>query len=805
MTRNNDITDTRLRVLNNGFTPLANLDKRCFIPDWPTIEVDEDAIRQWDRISGWTATGLRLENGLTVIDFDIDIPAIIEMYDALIVQFPELSDALMRRGGGDKQAWFVRTPEPFNRITGPLYVSAEDLEKGHRIEVFGGGSPRQFGAFGWHTEGKRLYSWVDEDPTTTPLKNLPEISKKKVSEIIDFCTAWLNNRPELVRHSEQKDGECNPERVYDLTEEMVFQTMQAGEMTLEQLRQHGGGLNCAADVFDGEIAQNTRRCLVSIDHSGGVAIHDTMTGTTHHEEALRPVDVVADGILEEAGTILNRFREESSQTLGHDGGIVMDARSRAGVLLENYAFMPSTGSGGAAVLLDNCVPDTGMYSISSFRNLNAAYATRMDREIAPRNTNGGVVNPVDFWLSDLQLQHISGVSYRPDQPFPLYREHGALYKNLFLMPAHSDSSGTLDVFHDYFREFIPKTKEREWLLDHIAYKFRNPEQAQVGVVFVSPEGGTGRGTLLDILQKLFSERNVRSLPESMIMKKSSQSSFSGNFMSSVILFCEEITSSEDMTQTQQHHAYNNLKELVDPRPRTMTLPVKYGADRVIYVCPSFFLATNNSDAIPIPREDRRFVVLQNGRQRSWDFWKRLRAWMEHPHNIGALAAWLRNRDLSSYRPQEILMTSARSKMILETRYSSEEAVSNVMDDITIELGGRPWVLAFEAIVEQARELDNSLKGTRGSRRVRKVLEQMGYESPRHAGRKDDKRERMRLRVAGPLGESQRVQPMVLASKSYTYEEDDISRATLKRDLATFIKLMCPIPNLLDEDKVRLRE
>src|SRR5690606_17299725 len=55
------ITQVRLRLLENGYAPLPNFDKRCFMKDWPRLEVDEAAIHSWGRRhKRYTATGVRI-------------------------------------------------------------------------------------------------------------------------------------------------------------------------------------------------------------------------------------------------------------------------------------------------------------------------------------------------------------------------------------------------------------------------------------------------------------------------------------------------------------------------------------------------------------------------------------------------------------------------------------------------------------------------------------------------------------------------------------------------------------------------
>lgn len=288
-------TDIRLALLRNGYVPLRNRDKRTFMEQWPSKEITPDVVHSWARMSRDKATGIRVEDGLAVIDFDIDHPIMDEIANAVFDLVPELGDdgnpLLVRRGKGLKEAWFVRTADLFGRVHSagwtPPGSSADDAV--FRVEIFGGGSARQFGAFGPHTVGddgvaQVMYRWVDASPADTPKQQLPVLTKSQFYQIADMVDRKLADAG-WTKALRSTSGEDHAERVYDLTDDMEFNCDDGVTRSLAELetlaRFDALSLRCSASWLEGPSAINRSRCLIRRAQGGNVAIHETAAWVTH--------------------------------------------------------------------------------------------------------------------------------------------------------------------------------------------------------------------------------------------------------------------------------------------------------------------------------------------------------------------------------------------------------------------------------------------------------------------------------------------------------------------------------------------
>lgn len=304
-------TEARLKLLTNGYSPTRNRDKRTFLKDWPGIELTEEVIRSWDRQTRDKATGIRIENGLCAMDFDIDDKQAMNVIaNRVFDEFPELADPatplLMRKGKGHKEGWFVRTSEEFGRIHSRAWTKpGEGVDDGtHRVEIFGGSSPRQFGCLGAHTVAddgavEIEYQWRERSPLDTRFDELPELTKSQFCQIADIVEEVLQELGwELVERSSK--GENNAARVYDLTDEMVFNLQDGRALSLSELREAAAaqesGLRCSASFLPEEEAQavNRTRCLIGHTASGELTIWESSHGVTHMEVSAKPnADITA--------------------------------------------------------------------------------------------------------------------------------------------------------------------------------------------------------------------------------------------------------------------------------------------------------------------------------------------------------------------------------------------------------------------------------------------------------------------------------------------------------------------------------
>lgn len=695
-----DPTALRKRLLANGYTPLPNIGKACFMTGWPRLEVTEETIEEWGRRHRrYPDTGLRVEHGLAVLDLDIDHEVMDNVAARLEETQPALAQALLRRGKGHKEAWFLRTSEPFSRIhTRRWLAPGADIDTGAvvSVEAFGGAAARQFGAFGAHTrepDGTALieYRWDGPSPLDRRLDELPEWSKAEAFTACDAVEGVLESLGWTVVPLSQR-GESEAVREYDLDRHMQFECNDGITRSLDDLQRSASeGLRCSASWLEPGGKHSLTRCLIGLARNGMVTIWDSASAVTHCP--VERATTAADNRDADVTRLAERLRELKDRRLAklssEDSCLIA-----AGKMLQAYAFCPNQVNGVVPVWAESI--NDGM-TMTAFRHMLTPWS---EIEIGPR---GGEkrINPADLWLASAQRRTVGGLRLRPDMARPVYEEADhQQWVNIYAPIVHSAvDGGSIDVGLELMEQLLPSPFERHYFLQWLAYKYRNPTIPGPGVLMVAREHGTGRGTLGELVMRLFGQRYVKTLPFDIFAGRTYQSQYNSWGADCLFVLVNESSdaSNGQSTYSAKRDTYEKLKDLVDPRPivRHFVVHGKTAFDAPGYT--SYIIATNHADALPLPADDRRFAVLTNGEPRELAFWQRVNAWLEQPASIAAFAKYLGDYDITGYSPFAVPpMTDAKLAM---TELATSD-LDKAFDAAVVELPAR--IVTAEQVIEAMR-------------------------------------------------------------------------------------------------------
>lgn len=681
-------TAIRLALLANGYSPIASAGKSGMPRNWQSLIVNEKQIRTWDRVKAFTdmagdaaTTSVRIEGQLFVLDIDVTHgEAADEIWQWLLDNLPDfMAGCLIRSSGGVKVALFGRTDVAGLRHRHTAsFVNPEAPEgPGERVECFGSGSGRHFVVYGPYIGkdgkqvGDREYTFEGPDMRDTALDALPVISGDDIALALDACDAILRRHMALVEGTTKGAGE--QAQAYDLLPDMQWMlgdgTMIAladAERAVEASGATGEELRGFANLWD-PASRTPNRVKAALGQTGLVLI-DWKTGTSHRWADRAPVEKFDSKALTEG---LNKLREEvTPQDDIADGwpadppGLAPDASFGEALV---YGIMRFGILSHSADAID-IYADDAVDAVYRQGGVQAILSPYKNESIGPR---GGVqsINAFHVWKESLDRTNIHSVQLRPDKPWPVYREGGNLHKNLWRRPALAGAErGEAGTFFDFLLHLLPDETERVWFIKWLAHKFRHPHIPGVTPIMMAVDPatgagryGTGRGTLFDILAQLFGRNYVADQSFTVISGRSGQSQFSDWIANSVLVTVNEAQEGENDTSARSMQAaYEALKETCDPQPRKVTVTPKGRPRYQAWVSASFIIATNHSNALRMPVDDRRFTVLSNGEVLPPGH--PIHAWAKVPANIITLRRALLKVGLEDFDMFAALQTAAKAHM-----------------------------------------------------------------------------------------------------------------------------------------------
>lgn len=717
-------TELRLQLFANGFTPLPNKFKACYLPEWSSIEATAELINSWKispprsegpAVGSWKDTGIRCGD-VVAFDFDIDDADILNgLLDVLIDEHILPETPLVRIGRPPREMWIYRAegPRTAKRTTGGFGWAdelagvkarlAKDEPAGDfrklQVEVLGTGS--QFGAFGKHSDAHD-YAWPVSSPLDLDIAALPPVTRETIDRVVARAEEYFRAQglEQIDLGGGTIDGHYS--RVYDLTPDMVFPTRELGDATVEDLEHYFQAhptevLRCTV----GALRPSTGGSLAGMANlvQGMLCVSDHGSYTSHFRAdndlsaKLARISVKLRetfGITEDSPKTPLEAREAEPEV-----SLELDPRGKFDdnleIALRRFAY----------VISDNTIFDTWTNApamdLNHFRNLMMPFFTVEETKHGEK-----LIRLVDAWLQNPDRSNVGSAQMRPDQAWPIYHQDGVAHANTYRPHVIADNGGgDAAIGWEFFRNLIPADDERGYHMQWLSYKLQNPSVRGPAMVMVANDRfGTGRGSYGALLTDMFSDRYVSNVDFTTLTGKSYQSQYNEWLVGSLIVVVNEAADNDRGGASKwdaKNQAYEHLKNIVDPANTRLQIMRKGSANYQATVFASILIMTNHADALVIPQQDRRFYIVDNGANQSIDYWTAFHEWRSSPQNIAAFVRELKALDLTSYNPyQAPPMTRAKAEMIHAGTSELDRAMAHVITNM-------PGRLAVRVQVEHALE------------------------------------------------------------------------------------------------------
>ena len=306
-----------------------------------------------------------------------------------------------------------------------------------------------------------------------------------------------------------------------------------------------------------------------------------------------------------------------------------------------------------------------------------------------------------LYLNSPDKLQVSGSRYAPSETWPIFKSsEGLLHVNSYHTPRWGTGAfkqEVADVFINHLKYLCPTPEEFAYVMNWIVCKAHNPKFRGNAIIMYAPSFGTGRDTLVKMLEKVFHSSNIVNISSKVLLDPNYNM-----FLESQFVVCNELT---DGARDRSHYrAFEHLKDLVDPHAKHTLINRKYEKQYMAPVYSSFLMFTNHNDAVKMAEGDRRFYVVSNPtRPAPPSYFQSIHASLNDPSFGMHVWRWLKTQTPDYKKGEEpVPMTVAKEVMLKEA--DSPEVIAlreflNVLDcDIVvtttvIELIEREPVLA----------------------------------------------------------------------------------------------------------------
>lgn len=263
--------------------------------------------------------------------------------------------------------------------------------------------------------------------------------------------------------------------------------------------------------------------------------------------------------------------------------------------------------------------------------------------------------------------------------------------NLYLPPPLAGDPDEAGRWVDHVRYVYPE--DAEHIFDFLAHRVQWPGEKVNHALVLGGAGGIGKDTALEPLKRAVGHWNFKEVSPDEVMGR-----FNG-FVKSVVL---RVSEARDLGDHNRFEFYDHMKRYVAAPPDVLPVDEKnLKVHYVLNVCGVIVTTNYAEDGMYLPPDDRRHYVAWSERKMederfAGDYWKDLWDWYGGG-GIGHVAAWLRERDLSTFDPKAPPVKTRAFWRIANANRSSEEGeLADALDRL-----GNPDAVIVDQVREQA--------------------------------------------------------------------------------------------------------
>lgn len=357
------------------------------------------------------------------------------------------------------------------------------------------------------------------------------------------------------------------------------------------------------------------------------AVADAVTGQTQGA-------IQHTGERDEARRQLQKEENERLQEL--HAGAMFPSRMSVEEMLERLYWVAEGEM--VAHVSDN---RTMFLKFSEFRSLTAESVSFVASD------DGAKKKPVPnsvIWKGDARRRNVMAPTFRAGADIVCADPDGKKAVNIWRPTRRWESKADIAPFLEHLAYLVEDEAEREVFLDWLAHLEQKPgELPHYGWLHIASHTGCGRNWLASVLARVWRGYVAPNVDLHSLL----DSPYNGVLSGRVLAMVDEIQAGDGASYRHK----NRLREMLNQEVRNMN--PKFGRQYSEHNACRWLVFSNHLNALPIDNTDRRWrVVVHTQPPRAQEEYAKLYSFLADHEFINAVAVFLRNRDISTFKPGE---------------------------------------------------------------------------------------------------------------------------------------------------------
>lgn len=633
--------------------------------NWQQIVGSKTKLKSWLN-SGYSDGGVGvLTKNTPAIDIDVQDSKIVDLIAAWCEE--HIGATVHRLGNAPKTLLVYRTDKPFTKLTSHKYIDWLGFE--HKLEILGDG--QQFVAYAVHPDTEKPYEWTTaKSLVDVEYQDLPLLTYDKARELISYFESIKPDDWEFV-----EKGAKGQTIDYSIPEEERVLNNLAPKVSVTKSK--------------------IQSCLDSIDPDSRMADWVNVGMALYHQfngdgEGFELWDAwSSSGDKYNASEMEARWKSfevdlrskkpvtaATILAMGKQSELAADPVNKEKIdeFVKRYVYVEA----GDMVCDLKKPPFCSMSKFNEFRNRTA----NVRHEVSAPTKQDPEATRIDAvwkaWMVMDSRKSAEGVDYNPSEGRIIKDRYGLRWVNEFYAPKfeETDSKNLLNIFHEHMMYLFPIDDERSWFVQWMAFNLQQPgKRCKVTPLHVSTAHGTGRGWIVELMEKLLGDHNCTKTSIPVMCGEGSDGQFQDYLHKSLLCCVEEVKEAGGKRYSISDSIRSVLTE--DRLP----INLKYGGKGTRSVYTNFFFMSNNVDALVIPSSDRRINVFTGPADvKELKYYDALYAWLDS-EGVDQLASWLKSLDLSEFNWQHSFATEGRKRMVVSHQSETESLFMEMLSEI----------------------------------------------------------------------------------------------------------------------------